>query len=305
MGFFGELDPANPTTWWDGVVDAAVAAEGAGFAAIYTCDHLIADEGRTNPFLECFTTLAALSQRTNRVRLGQLVSAAAFRNPALLARMIATLDVVSGGRAELGLGSGWFAGEFEAYGYTFLPPGERVRQLDEALTVIRSLWSEDVTTFHGEHVHVVEARCDPKPLQAHVPILVGAFRRKSLRVLARHGDRCNFQGTPEQYARRLRYLEEACAAEDRDLATVERTWLCNGALVGRDEREVERLRAAAATEGNKGGALIDLCGTPAQVVERLEEYAALGVSEVTMRFADHPHPASFELFAAEVMPHFV
>jgi alkanesulfonate monooxygenase SsuD/methylene tetrahydromethanopterin reductase-like flavin-dependent oxidoreductase (luciferase family) len=316
QGFFGELTDAAPDKRWDRVVSLARDAEEAGFAGLYSSDHLLPAAGHApaafadatvtaeghDPILECWTTLVAVSQHTSRIQLGQLVMAAAFRNPGLVAKMVATLDVISGGRTQLGIGAGWLDREFEAYGYEFGTPGERIEMMSEAIDVIRSMWTKDVTDHAGVNFTVTGAPCDPKPLQSHVPILVGAFGRRSIGVVARKGDRCNFMGNPRQYAKRLGWLLEHCADIGRDEAEIDRTWLCNGIVLARSksalEAAVEEVRRTRPVSAD----YLELALTTDDMCRLMEEYRELGISEGIVRFTEFPERRSFDLFVEHVMP---
>jgi alkanesulfonate monooxygenase SsuD/methylene tetrahydromethanopterin reductase-like flavin-dependent oxidoreductase (luciferase family) len=316
QGCFGELTDAEPDARWDRVVSLARDAEDAGFACLYSADHLlplaghappafadaIVKEEEHDPILECWTTLVGVSQHTSRIGLGQLVMATAFRNPALVAKMMATLDVMSGGRTQLGIGAGWLEREFEAYGYPFPSPGTRITMMSEAIDVIRALWTERSASHEGAHFVLDEAACDPKPLQDHVPILVGAFSHRSIGVAARKGDRCNFMGTPRQYSKRVAWLLEHCDRIGRDEAEIERTWLCNGIVLARTPSDLDGAVDAVRRVRPLAADYLELALTPDDLCRRLEELAELGVSEAIVRFSDFPEHRTFDMFVEKVMP---
>ncbi len=196
------------------------------YHAAWVNDHLY------NPFyprrsddpgtFEAYTVLAALAADTSRIRLGAMVGANLFRNPALVARMAATIDHISGGRFELGLGAGWHEREHDDLGTPLLPRGDRVTAFGEALTIIRSLLTEEETTFHGRFYRVTNAVSEPKPLQRRVPIVVGAHKDRMLRLTARYADHWNFDGKdPDSFAEALGRFHAACAAVGRDPADME------------------------------------------------------------------------------------
>lgn len=202
------------------------ADEIPAYAAAWVNDHLYnpgfprrSDDPAT---YEAYTALAALAAETSRIRLGAMVGANLFRNPALVARMAATIDHISGGRFELGMGAGWHEREHEDNGIDLLSPGRRVTAFEEALVVLRSLLSEKETTFSGEHYTFRSALSEPKPLQTRVPLTIGAFRPRMLGVTARFADHWNFDGKdPELFAATLATLHEACERVGRDPSEIE------------------------------------------------------------------------------------
>ncbi|HET8569680.1 MAG TPA: LLM class flavin-dependent oxidoreductase [Candidatus Limnocylindria bacterium] len=181
-----------PAGWsYDEVVAHARAAEAAGFAAYWVADHFYGGEGEPDrDCLEAWTLLAALARDTTRVRLGTLVTAHSYRNPALLAKIAATVQELSGGRLELGIGAGWKANEYRAYGYEFPPPGVRVAQLAETLEICTRLWTEERVTFEGRHYRVRDAVASPKPAP-RPPVWVGGAKPRIMRVAARYADGFN------------------------------------------------------------------------------------------------------------------
>ena len=169
---------------------------------------------------EAFTTLAALAQHTSRIRLGQLVTCASYRNAGLLAKEAATVDVVSGGRLIFGLGAGWYEREYEAYGYEYLSAGERLAVLEETVDVIKRLWTEETVTHHGKHLHFEGAYCDPKPLQQLPEIWIGGGgERVTLRIAAQHADATNWQVGLDEFVHKSKVLQEHCDRLGRDFDT--------------------------------------------------------------------------------------
>jgi F420-dependent oxidoreductase-like protein len=218
-----------PDRLFDHVAELAGAAEEAGFGLVTVMDHFyqIAGVGpETDPMLEAYSTLGAVSQRTKRVRLGALVSGVTYRNPALLAKTVTTLDVVSGGRALLGIGAAWNESEHDGYGFEFPRVGERMDRLDEALTIIRALFTEDRPTFTGAHYRIHDALNVPRPIQPGGPrILVGGGgEQRTLRIAAKHADLTHwFPLGLEVLRRKNELLEGYCGEIGRDPATIERT----------------------------------------------------------------------------------
>jgi F420-dependent oxidoreductase-like protein len=218
-----------PDRLFEHAAGLASAAEEAGFSLVTVMDHFYQIRGigpETDPMLEAYSTLAALSQRTSRVRLGALVSGVTYRNPALLAKTVTTLDVLSGGRALLGIGAAWNEDEHEGYGFEFPRVGERMDRLDEALTIIRALFTESRPTYEGVHYRIQDALNVPRPIQDGGPrILVGGGgEQRTLRIAARHADLTHwFPLGFDPLRRKTELLEGYCAEIGRDPGTIERT----------------------------------------------------------------------------------
>ena len=227
----------------------ATAAEEAGFSSLWVMDHfrqIPAFGPAWHDMLESYTTLAYLAASTSRVRLGALVTGITYRNVAHLAKIIATLDVLSAGRAVCGLGLGWFEAEHHAYGWPFPSVDERYALLEDALQLLPLMWGKGAPRFEGRVLHVPEALCYPRPLQDRVPILVGGNgERRTLRLAAQYADACNIIGGVDVVRRKIEALHKHCDAFGRDRDSVDVTQLST-TLVGRDARElaalVERLR---------------------------------------------------------------
>jgi probable F420-dependent oxidoreductase len=206
------------------ILATARAAEEAGWHGVWLADHYMPNTGDTSPArgdtCECWALLPALAAVTERIRIGTLVSPTSVHHPALLAKRAATLDRLSGGRMVLGLGAGWQVNEHHAYGIELEPPGKRVSRFEEAIQIVRSMLSQESTTFHGACYDITDAPCDPKPVQSPLPLLVGTRSPRMLRITARHADEWNTWGTPELAAARRTALTEACADAGRDPATM-------------------------------------------------------------------------------------
>lgn len=206
---------------WDQIRDQWLMAESVGFDALYLFDHftgLYADPA--GPCLEASTLLAGLARETERAEIGVLVYGNTHRHPAVLAKEIVTVDHLSGGRAVLGIGTGWNENEHRWYGIPLHSPGTRVRMLDEALTVIHGLFENERFTFEGEHYQIDDAPFAPKPVRGKMPILVGGKKRKMLRVIAKHADIWDSSGTPEVRAERVEELKRACDEVGRDYGEI-------------------------------------------------------------------------------------
>jgi F420-dependent oxidoreductase-like protein len=221
--------PGGPAETRARLTDIAAAAEEAGFSGLWVMDHFlqIPPVGpHWEDMLESWTTLAFLAGRTERVRLGTLVTGITYRNIAHLAKIVATLDVLSGGRANCGLGAAWFEREHRAYGWRFPPRAERFAALEDALELLPLMWGKGAPAYSGRTIEVAEAVCYPRPLQDHVPILVGGSGEQvTLRLVARHADACNLFGDAATVRREVEVLHRHCAAEGRDPAEVTVTHL--------------------------------------------------------------------------------
>ncbi|GBG39094.1 LLM class flavin-dependent oxidoreductase [Mycobacterium montefiorense] len=201
-------------------------ADRIGFEAVWDYDHFYGPTESTDPTYEGWTTLAAMAAVTKRARIGCLVSSVTFRNLAVMANMAVTVDHISGGRLNFGIGAGWHEAEHCGYGIDFPSPGTRVAMVDEALTVIRRLWSEESVTFRGQYFTLEEALCEPKPLQhPHPPIVIGGSEPKMLRVIARHASMWNMPGHegPQRWGAVNAQLDEACAEVKRAPAEILRS----------------------------------------------------------------------------------
>ena len=197
------------------------------FEHAWLFDHFIPIFGDPDgPCLEGWTLLAALAAQTQRIRVGLMVNGNTYRHPAVLANMGATLDVISNGRFDMGIGAGWNELEHTSYNIELLPPGKRLSQFEEACEVIRLLWTEKYADFEGTYYQLKQARCDPKPIQQPYPPLVigGSGERRTLRIVAKYADVWNFAGGPvEQFRHKQAVLEEHCRAVGRDFASIEKS----------------------------------------------------------------------------------
>jgi F420-dependent oxidoreductase-like protein len=241
MPNFSFADAKGPALF-DRVVEQAKAAEAAGFDLVTVMDHFFQIGGigpETEPMLEAYTALGAIARETRRVKLGTLVTGVVYRNPAVLAKQVTTLDNVSNGRAILGIGAAWNESESRGYGIDFPPIAERMERLDEAVTIAKLMFTEDRPSFEGKHYRIERALNVPRPVQPGGPkvLIGGGGERKTLRILARHGDIGHwFGGEVEELKRKKRVFEEHCAAVGRDPSTVTLT-IGAGVLIVESERE--------------------------------------------------------------------
>jgi alkanesulfonate monooxygenase SsuD/methylene tetrahydromethanopterin reductase-like flavin-dependent oxidoreductase (luciferase family) len=294
---------------WARSVELAVEAEALGYDHLWVYDHVetVPDRRPTHVF-EAFTMLAALSQRTERVGLGQLVTCASYRNAGLLAKEAACIDVYSAGRLILGLGAGWFHEEYASYGYEYRPDLGRLAVLDETLEVVRRLWTEETVTFHGDHLRFEGAYCDPKPVQDLPRLLVGGGgERVNLRIAARRADMTNWQVGLEAFVRKSGLLERYCEEAGRPFGAITRTH-------GPDCRLFDTEREARAWCDAEGGGDLwggtptdtyladNLVGTVEQVAEKAQAFVDAGCRGLVLWLRDYPGDETLRRFMAEVVP---
>ena len=298
-------DPEGaPAQEWLPQVHATLAQLRGRFHSIWTSDHFVPGTPWMPPepdTLECWTATAMFAAAYPEFQVGQVVLGNSYRHPPLLAKMAATLQLMSGGRLILGIGAGWMESEYRAYGYPFPPAAVRLRELNEAVQVIRRMWTQAPASFKGRHYTVTRAYNNPLPDPP--PIMIGAAGEQiALRIVARHADWWNLSGNaPADFARTAKVLEAHCDAVGRDPTSILYTWQCQAVSLADSEREARAVaeRAKFYRHGGQSGALV---GTPERFVERLQEYVALGVRHFILRFLDFPSAEGALRFAAEVMP---
>lgn len=296
---------AQRSSWAD-YARAVAVVEDLGFDSVWTLDHLLPFAGADDqPSFETLTTQAALALLTTRARIGVLVAGVLYRDPATLAKSAAQVDQMSGGRLEFSLVAAWAEREFTAYGLPFPPLAERYERTDEALTIVKALWTQPRTTVEGRHYRVVDAPCEPKPVQSpHPPITIGGNGLGSLRLTARHADRWNAQGSVEKCVERTERLRQCCEEVARDLADIELSLHPSVAVAAtHEEAEAEAARVVAGF----GGRLDDvrdrwLIGTPDEVAEQLCRYLDVGFSHVVIGYGHPFDPAPLRLLREEVLP---
>jgi alkanesulfonate monooxygenase SsuD/methylene tetrahydromethanopterin reductase-like flavin-dependent oxidoreductase (luciferase family) len=276
------------------------------FQTVWISDHFEPANdwrGRDGDTLEGWSALCHFAAAFPAFHYGHLVLANSWRMPSLLAKMAATTQLLTGGRLILGLGAGWMEREYRAYGYEFPSARTRIEQLDEALQVIRSLWTASPASFEGRHYRLDNAFCNPRP-DPPPPILIGGGgERFTLRVVARHADWWNFQGsTPAAYRHKLDVLGEHCAREGRDLGAIIRTWENQCVAVAATRAEAQRIAEASPFFRHYPGEGNSLVGEPGDLAERLQHYVELGVTHFILRFADFPSPSGATLFMERVAP---
>jgi len=267
---------------FDRVVELAAAAEDAGFDSVWVMDHFIQIPvvgSPTDPILEAYTTLAALAGRTSTVDLGALVTGVTYRNPALLAKMVTSLDVISSGRAVLGIGAAWFDVEHAAYGYEFPAVGERFERLEDALEICTRMFGDDSPSYDGRHHSITDAFNVPGPVrEGGPPILIGGGgEKKTLRLVARFADYCNLFGDVDEVRHKLDVLDAHCADVGRDPSEVTRTRLGTLALAPTHDRAVAATAPLRDQFGAESFDAMVVAGSPETVAERLQVFNDAGL----------------------------
>jgi len=315
-----ELEPYNQKLDFKTTRDLILKSEGLGFEAVWFTDHMNLSEGMEEggvaavqsgykigvATFECWTLLSAMAMVTEKVRLGTLVISNLFRNPAVLAKMAATFDMISGGRLEFGIGIGWHKPEFDQYGVPFNTFKERYQKLKEGLEVIKALWTQEVSNYRGKYYTLNGAELEPKPLQKpHPPIVIGGIGENMLKLIAEHADGWNaFFLTEKEFVSKSEILEGYCEEIGRDPSDIEVSHHCH-IFISNDQREIDRnieiFRGRQTPEKFKE---VNLIGTPDEIVERIEKYKEAGVVRLQLVFLDTPSHNGIELFAEKVMPEF-
>jgi len=282
-------------------------SEELGFDAFFRSDHYMAFDGDGLPGpTDAWLTLAALARDTTRIRLGTLVTPVTFRNPGPLAISVAQVDEMSGGRVELGLGTGWHDGEHAAYGIPFPPIGERFALLEEQLAIVTGLWSTPVGTtfdYDGAHYTIKDSPALPKPVQNPIPVIVGGWgEKRTPRLAAQYASEFNLPFAPvELFGDAVKRVRAACEAAGRDPATMRMT-VAQTVCCGSDDAELAR-RASAIGQDPASLRANNLGGTPGEIVDRIRAYGDAGADTVYLQvldLADHDH---VRLIASEVAPH--
>jgi F420-dependent oxidoreductase-like protein len=303
---FGVTLPQIKRPWSD-TRDTARELDRLGFHSVWFNDHLYGVPMPHLPILEAWTALTAVGALTEKVELGTLVTPVGFRNPALLAKMAATLDVVTNGRVIVGLGSGWFESEFTGYGMPFPPLRDRLEQLDETATILKLLWSEGHPSFAGKHYRLESTYCEPKPVR-RPPILIGGGGEKVLlRLAARHADVWNNLAVNQQaLGSKIAKLHEHCAAVERDQAEIRISQQCL-VVIGDNETDARaKSEKAAAIYGGHMGAPgpLSIFGTAEQCIAKIEAHLALGCTMFVIEFFGRDVREPARLFAERVLPAF-
>lgn len=299
--FFGET--GNP---WDQVAPVAKAVDASRFDSLWVYDHFLYEGGYAGhpdpePVMEAFTILGAIAAITERVRLGQLVLGIPYRNPAATAKMAVTLDHISHGRSILGIGAGWHQREYEAYGWgEFEPLGVRMKRLEEAIQVMLALWGAQPASHEGQFYRLLPLNENPMPIQQpHPPIMIGGSGEKvTLRLVAQYAQFCNVGGDAETVGRLLGALKAHCARLGTSYDGITKS-AYTSIIMGTDDADVAQKAERYSGHVPKRGSLF---GTPAQIVEELRKYAAVGVEYMVFRMPDWHDLEQVERFSEQVIP---
>ena len=292
---------------WQTSVDVAVLAEKLGYDSIWVYDHFHnVPKPAQEAVFECWTTIAAISQRTSRIRLGQMVGCNSYRNPGLLAKITSTVDVISGGRLDWGIGAGWYESEYKGYGYEFAKPSDRIGMLRETVEIVKSMWTNAETNYDGKYYKMSRANCDPKPLQQPTPHvwIGGGGEQLTLRVVAEHADVSNFGSSLEEFTKKRAILQDHCRIIGRDEDTIRKT-ISSEVFIRETEKEVIEAGSknlwGEPAESWRAKAWV---GTPEQVSEKIQKYLDAGCTGFIPWCADYPSTEALELFATKVIPNF-
>jgi len=319
QGWRHDLVGIDPADHWKTMSDLAAYADRGAWESIWVYDHFhtvpVPTEEATH---EAWTLMAAFAASTSRVRLGQMCTCMSYRNPAYLAKVAATVDIVSGGRTEMGIGGGWYEHEWRAYGYGFPGVGERLGRLDEGVQIMKQAWTNGIATLDGKHYQVDGAIVRPLPLQqGGIPLwIAGGGEKVTLRIAAQYGDYTNFSQSPEVFAHKSDVLREHCATVGRDFDEITRSANFNTIIAETEAEAAERLKAYEArlttyvgaekaaeyaADYREGGSAA--FGTPEQVIERLTAMRDVGMAYSIHYFPEAAYDRSgLELFEREVMP---
>ena len=288
----------DPVEAYETMTNVAKAADENGYESIWLVDHFhtIPTPSQEVTF-ECWMSLAAMARDTQRVRIGQIVTCNGYRNPALLAKMASTLDVLSHGRLNFGIGAGWYEHEYRAYGYPYPDAPERLRMLREALQVIHAMWEQEEAAFEGTYYQVRGAINQPKGVQKpHIPILIGGGGEKvTLKLVAQYGDACNVLGDLETIQHKLAVLKTHCETVGRDYATIHCTTGAVCSIADSDEAARALLPAHVRDQLRD----TSLVGNPETIRQRIAALEAAGIHELILDFPSATDLTPLHRFARE------
>ncbi len=277
-------DIKDPVEAYETMTNVAQTADECGYESVWLVDHFhTVPQPSQEVTFECWTTTAALARDTHRVRVGQMVTCNGYRNPALLAKMASTVDVLSHGRLNFGIGAGWYEHEYRAYGYEYPDVPERLRRLGEAIQVILAMWTQEEAFFEGTYYQVRGAINQPKGVQKpHIPLLIGGSGEKvTLKLVAQYGDACNVFGDPTTVENKFAILKQHCQNVGRDYNSIYRTTGAVCVIGDTDEEALAQIPEAVRAQfgGRMDSALI---GSPETIRKRLDAYELAGVQELLL-----------------------
>jgi alkanesulfonate monooxygenase SsuD/methylene tetrahydromethanopterin reductase-like flavin-dependent oxidoreductase (luciferase family) len=294
---------ADPAAFRSQIFNFMDTLQSGGFDSAWVGDHFFpwpSEQDQALDTIEAWTTIIYLLSRFEKMRMGTIVLSQGYRSPALLAKMAANAQWLSGGRFILGIGAGWKENEYRAYGYDFPPDRVRLDQLEEAVQVIRAMWRSEKPTFQGKYYHIQDAFCSPNPPPP--PLLIGGSGpKRTLRIVARYADWCNLNNAPLESCRaRLDILRQHCQAVGRNYDEIKKTFSCDNVAVAHSHSAAEAM-CRASFFGN----ILPFSGTPDEVAATIQSYVGLGITHFILRWVDFPSTAGAELFMKEVMPRFL
>jgi len=293
---------------WEQARTAALAFDGLGYHSVWVCDHLHGVPLPTLPILEAWTELTAVGAITEHVELGTLVTPPFFRNPAVLAKQVATLDQITNGRTIVGLGAGWFESEFTSYGCEFPSTRERLHALAESVEIMKRLWTEEQVTFEGRHYSVRDVRCEPKPVRRPPILIGGGGEQVLLRIVAEHADVWNNMAVSQaDLGRKIEVLARHCERVKRDFDEIRISQQCLVVIAPDEDGARAALAKASKIYGGHMGAGVEehgIWGTPSRVIDCIERHLKLGCTQFVMEFFGKDTIEPAQLFAQEVMPAF-
>jgi len=284
-------------------------AEKLGYDSIWICDHFSWEKLKV--WFECWTTLSALSTITNKIRLGTIVLCNLYRHPSLAAMMGSTIDSISNGRLEFGIGAGWNEIECDNFGIEFPNPRKRLVMLKESVEIIKKLWTQETTTYIGKYYQIKDAYCEPKPIQKpHPPILIGGGGEKlTLKIVAKLADKSNFSGSINIVEKKINILKKYCKKINRDHGSIEKS--INGLVVISDDYDeyLEEMKKRYSTVGEtssfkewlKNAEETYICGTSENCIEKINQYVEIGITKFILKFGNVPKMDDMQLFAKDVI----
>jgi F420-dependent oxidoreductase-like protein len=300
---------------WETMTSVARTIEVSGFESLWVYDHFhTVPEPTQEVTYEAWTLMAALSVATTSVRLGQMCTCNTYRPPSYLAKVASSIDVISRGRLEMGIGAGWYEHEHHGYGYPFLKPSERIGMLEEGVEIMRAMWTEDVVDYEGTYYQLQGAICSPKPLQKpHIPIwIAGGGEQLTLNVAARYAQYTNFADSLDEFKHKSRVLEEHCRDAGTEFSEITRSSNFNVFCTNTQQETEDKISWLESLVGDhvseeraarQAGLYRQFSGTPEHIISWLEEWREAGMSYAIINFADAAYDSSgLELFAREVIP---
>lgn len=288
---------------WNALLARAEQAEKLAYHSLWLVDHMWSPGTPDLDHVECLTAMSALAARTQKLRIGTLVICNSYRNPALLAKSLCTIDQVSHGRLEVGLGAGWMDAEYRAYGYEFPSMAVRLQQLEEGVQIVKAMFESKSSSFKGKHYTIEEARNSPQPVQKpHPPITIGGSGEKvMLKLVAKYADRWNCPAGYKSFEQKLNILKNHCKAVGRDLNSIN---ISEQLLIAIGKTEAEAEQKWKQAQVLRPFSTTGIHGTPEQLIKALKDRVKQGITCFTIFFSDFAPPATIELFAREVMPAF-